>query len=405
MSISRAAARRTGAAVLALALAMPSTAGAEPAPEVAPAEGEIKAAAEGDEPDPAATEAAPDPAAAETPVEDLSPEELAAIQKKVRVENAQKHYEQGTVLYGRGRYAEAAAEYEASHAAVPAAPTLYMMALSYERAGKAVEAVHTLQRYLALPDCGDLPRDKRTIGCTSRRVEAEQALTEQKRLVGSLRLDIADGVELREVRVAGQTVPLDDFPLLLRPGAVDVELFGLAPDQRRSRVAYITAGETFPLYVAPFETEVVRPPRPRIDPDPDPDLERQRQRQRILKISFWSGVGLTAASAIALGTMGGLTLSRQRSQISGKCEAECYERDPETGEFVIVDGQRVPKNTGYPESSRDDFLRYKPITNALVGVTIGLGVATALVGAFAFRKRNREQSRVRLQGPGLALRW
>ncbi len=33
------------------------------------------------------------------------------------------------------------------------------------------------------------------------------------------------------------------------------------------------------------------------------------------------------------------------------------------------------------------------------------GFSAALVGAFAFRKRDREHARVRMSGPGLALRW
>ncbi|MEX1368541.1 MAG: tetratricopeptide repeat protein [Nannocystaceae bacterium] len=361
-------------------------------PEVPPAEG-----AEEDPPAPTPeTEpsAAPDPGS----VDELSPEELAARQKQIRIENAQRHYEQGNVLFRAGRYAEAAAQLELSYAAVPATTTLYSVALSYARAGKAVDAVRTLRRYLDLPDCVEQSAQS-TIGCTNRRAEAEQMLGDQVRLVGELNLDLADTVELREVRVAGRTVPLDDFPLLLRPGPADVELFGLEPEQRRTRVAYITAGETFTLYVAPFVTEVVqRPDVPDATPDPRIDEARAQRRQRILMTSFWVGTGLTAASAVALGVMGGLTRREQQAFKAAKCEMVCA--DPDTME--PLGNSDAPL---FPLEERDAFNTYKLTTNVLVGVTVGLAVGTVLVGAFAFRKRGRGRARVRATGPGLVVRW
>src|SRR5690606_19463040 len=82
----------------------------------------------------------------------LTPEELAQRQLDRRYEQADIHWLEGQRLYNNGRYAEAAVEFERSYVAVPAAATLYGMALSYERAGKPVEAVRALERYLALPD-------------------------------------------------------------------------------------------------------------------------------------------------------------------------------------------------------------------------------------------------------------
>lgn len=405
--------RRLWAVTIAVAMSWPSIAIAGrdqgpaevseaevPVPEVPPAERSAEDDAPPTEEDPSAPTGATEPAAAPDPgsVDELSPEELAARQKQIRIENAQRHYEQGNVLFRSGRYAEAAAQLELSYAAVPATTTLYSVALSYARAGKAVDAVRTLRRYLDLPDCVEQSAQS-TIGCTNRRVEAEQMLGEQVRLVGELNLDLADAVQLREVKVAGRTVPLDDFPLLLRPGPADVELFGLEPEQRRTRVAYITAGETFTLYVAPFVTEVVqRPSVPDEPPEPRVDEARARRRQRILMTSFWVGTGLTAASTVAMGVMGGLTRREQQAFADAKCEMMCV--DPDTGEPLGTEDAPL-----FPIEERDAFNRYETTTNVLVGVTVGLAVGTVLVGAFAFRKRGRGRARVQATGPGLVVRW
>ena len=296
------------------------------------------------------------------------------------------------MLHGRGDYAEAAAEYELSYAAVPGAATLYNVALSYERAGKPVEAVKALQRYLALPDCSEFPESEQTIRCTRQRSDAQLAFEKQRRLIGELLLDPAEDVQLREIKVGGRTVPLEDFPILLPPGEVDVELFGIGPDQSRLRVARIKAGQTFTLYVAPFRKEVVVNPPP--TQDPEIEAQRQRRRQRALKTTFFIGAGLTAASGVALGVMGGLTLRERRLFVDLKCETICQEPDGSPREDMP-----------FPLEQQANFQRYKQVTNALVGATVALGVSTALVSVFAFRKRNREQARVIPTGPGLAVRW
>lgn len=365
----------------------PAPEGTATTPEPEPSTAEPESGASGSETDAEATEPRPSP---------------AEVEERVRIENARRHYEQGYVLWNQGRYLEAANEYELSYAAVPAARALYSAGLSYERAGKAVDAVRTMRRYLELPQC-TADSQARDITCASRRDEAQELLDEQLRLVGELRLDLAEGVTLLEVRVAGRTVPQDEFPLLLRPGPVDVEMFGEGPEQHRARVAYITAGEPFTLYVAPFITEEA----PSATGEPDEaalEAERRRavRRQRILKTTFWSGVGLTAGSGVALALFGGLTLRAYRTFKQDRCAAQCV--DPETG---LPLGS--PENDLYPHQARADFERFKPIANVFVGVTVGLGVATALVGAFAFRRRDTEQSpataRVRVRGPGLVVRW
>lgn len=403
---------------MATATAEPPATKAEPATEPEPnAEPEPSA-----EPEPDAEARAPKARPPSSPGK-LTPEEIERRQTELRTEQATLHWQEGKRLYQNGRYAEAAVEFEKSQVAWPAAATLYSMALSYERAAKPVEAVRALQRYLALPDCSDVPPEEGTMGCTQQRAQAEQALAEQRRRVGELVIALGEGVELREVRVAGRTVPLDDFPLVLLPGTVDVEVFGLKPDERRSRPAYITAGESFTLYVAPFDSEsqVVRSPvLPPPNDDPVDELRLER-RQRQLVAAFGVGAGLTAASGVAMAVTGGLALYHQRRFDTELCPNPCVVLNEDGTPMLDPNGNTIPRGTAendvYPDDHEAELARYRPIANALMGVTVGLAVATALVGTFAFRKRDRERAsgpqsngkrvraRVRVGGSGLVVRW
>ncbi|MEM9453084.1 MAG: hypothetical protein AAGF11_02815 [Myxococcota bacterium] len=340
----------------------------------------------------------------------LSPEELAQRQLQAKIEQAIEHYKEGQRLYSNGRYGEAAVEFERSYAAVPAANTLYAVALAFGRAGKTVEAVRAFERYLELPDCSQWAPDERPIDCTAQRSEAERNLVEHRGRVGELTLKIAEGVELREVRVAGRTVPIDDFPLLMLPGTVDVELFGMGPDDRRTRPAYITAGEVYEVYVAPWKVDVVdEMSNPGGDLGRD-DPQRQKRQKRRLKAVFWSGVGLTGASGVVMAVMGSLARYHfQRFDIE-KCPPQCYELNDDGTPVTGPDGELVALDRPYPLGHRNAFERYQVVTNALIGVTVGLAVSTALVGVFAFRKREptpsgRARVRVHVGAPGLLVRW
>lgn len=352
----------------------------------------------------------------------LTKEEFERRRRDLRSDQAEAHWQEGARLYQNGRYAEAAVEFERSYVAVPAAASLDSMALSYERAGKPVEAVRAWQRYLALPDCAEVPLEERGVECPDpdpdQRRSVEQALAEQRRRVGELVITLGEGVELREVRVAGRTVPLDDFPLLLLPGTVDVEVFGLQADERRSRPAYITPGEEFTLYIAPFDSKVVdevEPSGPVLGGGVDPLRQARRQRQQ--RAAFWVGTGLTAVSGIALAVTGGLTRYHQLQFEASKCANPCIQRDDQGNPIFGEDGETIPLGSPsrdlYPHDHQAAFERYKPAANALLGVTIGLGVATALVGVFAFRKRDDARrpagsgarAHVRVGGSGLVVRW
>jgi hypothetical protein len=388
------------AALLIAAVGWPAAASAtsRAAPEAdSEAKTEPETSVPGTDAAPGSTDA-PEPAPAKpasTPVT-VEPTPRALAPSDLQYDRAKVHWEEGKRLYDHGRYAEAAVEFERSYAAVPIAVTLYSVGLSYERAGKPVEAVRAFRRFLALPDdCAALPPGEPRDLCTEQRTEAEQALDELRPRVGELALALGEGVKLREVRVAGRTVPLDDFPLLLLPGTVDVEVFGLGPNERRTRPVAITGGDVATFYVAPFERElVVTPPKPDPAPGDAVDELRLERRRRGLRTAFWVGTGLTASSGVAVAVLGGLTLYHRNEFRRDLCAVTCDD----------------PDAPPYPEDHELAFERYKPLTNALVGVTVGLAVATALVGTFAFRKRPSDgrtgaQARVRMGASGLVVRW
>jgi hypothetical protein len=393
------------AAVLIVAVGWPSVAGATTrAPPEAPAIVE--------EPEPLAEPST-------TPKVELTPEEIERRRLELKLEQAMLHWQEGDRLYYNHRYAEAAVEFERSYAGWPVPDALYSMGLSYARAGKPVEAMRSFERYLALPDCEDRPLEERTTTeCPTLRAEAKQVLAEQRSRVGELVLTLGEGVKLREVRVAGQVVPLEDFPHLLVPGTVDVEVFGLGPKERRSRPVSITGGQQTVFYVAPFEIEPTTGTPPKTDPGNKPDLLRLERRQRALKTGFYVGTGLTAASGTAMAVMGALTLYHHRHFNSEKCPAECWEKNADGTPKRDAEGNIEYLHRPYPSDHKAKFTRYLPVTNALVGVTVGLAVVTALVGTFAFRKRAGQgprtleasgrvgvRGRVRVGASGLVVRW
>jgi hypothetical protein len=381
------------------AMGWPSTAGA-----ASPAASEVEAPkteapateAPKTEAPPSKTEAKDAPEPSEPAPRELSPSDP-------RPDEAAKHWQAGRALYDKGSYAEAAVEFELSYAAVPFAAALYSVGVSYERAGKPVEAVRAFRRYLELPDCPDAQPEVSKDFCTAQRSEAEQALEELRPRVGELALELGEGVKLSQVKVAGRTVPLDDFPLVLVPGTIDVEVFGLRPNERRTRSVTIVGGESQTFYVAPFEAPqvvVVPPPgpTPEVARDDERDDLRVERRRNALRTTFWVGAGLTAASGIATAVMGGLTLYHRKQFQRDLCGTVCND----------------PDAPPYPEDHELAFERYQPVTNALVGVTVGLSVATALVGTFAFRKRPdaskagtraRTRPSVRMGASGLVVRW
>lgn len=65
-------------------------------------------------------------------------------------QDARKHYDRATAAFGLGRYAEAAAEYEAAFGLRPDSALLYNCAQSYRLAGNKARALELYRNYLRL---------------------------------------------------------------------------------------------------------------------------------------------------------------------------------------------------------------------------------------------------------------
>lgn len=324
-----------------------------------------------------------------------------------RVQAAIKHYGEGKALMSEGSYLQAAAAFERSHASIEYGATLNKISAAYDAGNDPLRALAKAREYLALPGCEGDRESTANYPCGEPplRREARERADRLRRLVGELKLQLAKDVVLREVKVGDRVVPLRDFPVLVLPGSYVVVLVGAKAGQVRSHDVVVDGGETFNVYVAPF-------PEPPKDPGVDVDradggrtgvIERPgdgRRRKRILKGVFWGGVGLTAASGVAVGVLAGLTLQAKRKfdelLCAGLTADECAATmpvDPASGTF-------------FPKSHLQRLERLRPATNAMVGVTAGIGVITVVVGIFAFSKRPAgTNARLQVRRNALAVRF
>lgn len=269
----------------------------------------------------------------------------------------------GRELFDQGRYLEAGAAYRRSYAAAAAAKTLYNIGLSYEKGGEVVQALEAYRRYLSLPDCSVPPTDH----CAALRSEVEGDVVRLRAKVGELSIQVDDGVELLGIEIRDRIVPPEDFPLILAPGHYEIRERGYGQGDVRIREIDILPGQVFSLLVVDFNASIQPIPETVTDPGP-PSRPSNRlteeERRRRLRIAFYSGVGITAAAGIATGVVGGLALSAYREQ-DARCRGVC-------------------PGTDYPFEERERVDQLRPVTNALIGVTAGLGITTVVVGLFAF---------------------
>lgn len=367
---------------------------------VAPAPPKLPVAEAGAPP----TVAAP-PTESEAEEEPLSPEDKLFFERAGR---AEAQYDEGKALMSEGRYEEAAAKFERSYASIEFGITLIRIIEAYDAANQPIAALKKARQYLDLPACegGNENRDNRPCTQAQHVVQIQERSDQLSRVVGELKLQLADGVTLRAIRVADRTVPLRDFPLLVQPGSFVVELTGTKAGQQRSYDVTIEGGETFKVFVPAFPDStnggsIGGGDGSGDDRGRDDAFERDR-RKRIVKGFFWGGVGATALSGIAVGVLGGLTLAAQRRYARDKCARECSEEEYN----ATPDDPMTPMDVHYPLTPQREFERLTPATNAMIGVTAALGVTTIVLALFAFSKKsNGTNARLQVRAGGLALRW
>lgn len=309
-----------------------------------------------------------------------------------------EHFQKGRLQYNKGAYALAAEEFEQAFAAVAAEAALRNAALSHERAGDDVAAAIAARRYLELPAC-DTPGIDKAL-CSSHRDVLSAALERLLERVAELSLEIAEGVELREIRINNRVTAVEDFPILVARGRVDIEYSGGEPGQKRQRVIEVRAGEKQTIIVDSFDAPE-RIPDTRLPPSGKP-----RTRGQWVRPAFFAGIGLTAASGIALATTGALAIVHgNRFERQQQLHNENL---PAVDEMGNVDDPMYPYP--YDEARRAD--RYKYASNVLTGVTSALAAITVVLAIVTYtRPRNtgtsRASTRTRLRyaGTGIVLNW
>ena len=257
-------------------------------------------------------------------------------------------------LYSAGAYADAARGFESSYAAAPSAEAAYNAAIAHDKTGLDLVTMAWLHLYLAsaLPDDPSRPW-------------AVQRVEELRARLGELDLQLDNPDEIHLLTLNGEEVTLADFPRLVTPGPIALRLVGGAPEEVADITAEVAAGGTWTIHFPGFarapEATAPLPPVTRPEPQPEPD---KPQPTRPLLALFWTATGLTAASGLATGVLGGLTLRAWNDYPTCAQRLDC-------------------------PAARGPFQRHKDATNAMIGVTAGLAVITLALGLAALRERRR----------------
>ncbi len=280
-------------------------------------------------------------------------------------------FREAKALYTAGQPREAAVAFERSFAAAASPEAAYNAALAHDKADDdPIATLMWFRRYL------EIARQDTDPSYPLALARAE----ELRARVAELRVELPHLEEVREIRVNDQPVPMDSFPRVVLPGPVVLRFIGRAADQVVDISSETRAGETATIYFPGFAKPVVKPssdPRPiakplPVDPKPAPRL-------RSLKIAFWSGTGVTGASAVLLAVFGGLALREQSNyrQQQEACKTDC------TTSLADRDAHRLAAD------------RYQDYTNVMIGVTAGLAVVTLGLGLAALRESRRPRAGAR----------
>lgn len=318
-----------------------------------------------------------------------APPSFAPPEASVEPTTAVEWYARGIELAQADDYAGAAEAFLRSYELKPTPEALFNAALAYETGERPIEAIATYRRYLAEPTANP---EQRT------RAEASiEALLREVAVIKGLRFD----PERTPVAITidGEVHELDEFPLPLMPGEIEVEV--VDADGVVGREMYtLAAGEALVLDIRALWPE----PEPEVEPEPEPEVEpvpvrvdpRLLKRAKALRISTWTGVGLTGAGLIAIGVAGGLALEFHRREDARLC--------PQTDEGcgngwtpnrpMLIEQMNTAKRVG----------------NVAIGLTTVVAVTTLAIGIMAIRttrqaKRGAQvksatRMRVRVSGLG-----
>lgn len=292
-------------------------------------------------------------------------------------------YARGIELAEAKQFREAAAAFLESHRLRPTPEALYNAALAYDSAGASVEALTLYRRYLAEPKA--TPEQQTAANAAIDRLLREVAI------IKGLRYD-AERPPV-ELRIAGEPRRLDEFPLPLQPGELDIEV--VDADGVIGRDSYVLApGDSLVIDIRAMWPDPNPDPDPDPEPEPDPppeldtgpepsELERTHRRARGLKIASYASLGLFGASGLGWAIAGGLAISYQRRGNALVCDGPCDELS--TTRLDLIDKQHDAELA----------------TNVLLGVGAGLGGLALGLGVAALQARKRVRKLEARVQPGL----
>ncbi|HET7542917.1 MAG TPA: hypothetical protein VFK05_23755 [Polyangiaceae bacterium] len=276
-----------------------------------------------------------------------------------QVRTAAEAFDRGREAYKTEDYVEAAEQFESADANAPSAAALELAIRARDKAGQLDRAA-TLAA-LALTRHPDDPNIQKIAPPIVERAKAEL-----------FELDVKCD-EACEVTVAGKLAPggrATARALFLAPGHYNVRA-GWSGDRSLSKSIDGARGEPGSVdFTAP---EVVAPPPAVVAPVTPPPSEKpadegaHSKSGKLPPTAFWVGVGLTAV-------LGGTTIW---SGIDTK-------NNP--GADAVRDACKTVDSSGAHSTEcntlYDEGRSHQQRTNVLLGVTAGVGIATAVVGAF-----------------------
>jgi len=276
-----------------------------------------------------------------------------------QVRSAAEAFDRGREAYKTEDYVEAAEQFESADANAPSAAALELAIRARDKAGQLDRAA-TLAA-LALARHPDDPNIQKIAPAIVERAKAEL-----------FELDIKCD-EACDVTVGGKITPgrrATDRTVFLAPGHYNVRA-GWSEDRSASKAVDGNRGETGALeFSAPAVTP---PPAPVVAPVTPPPSEKpadegaQTSSGKLPPTVFWIG-------AVTTGVLGGITLwsgiDTQNNPGPDRVREACKPIDASGTHSAECDQLY---NDGLDKQHR---------TNILLGVTAGVGVATAVVGAF-----------------------
>jgi hypothetical protein len=319
-------------------------------------------------PDSAHAAPPPDPSACEDGVDCVAPEPQTAAE----------WYARGYELGIAGDFMAAAAAFLRSYELQRTAEALFNVAFAYEQAGATLDAIATYERFLVEP------------------APPQELVEAARQSIDALLLTVATLKGLRyppkqppaELYVNGERIELDEFPRLVMPGEIEIDV--VAQTGERARESYeLAAGEALIVDLRGL-LPAPEPPPPEVGEDEGPsaaELEAARARARraaTLRKLTWAGLGLTGATAIAATTLGVLALRESRLYD----EFTCFQFDGDAcpPDFVIEDAEGHLRAYG----------RYAVSGTIVASVSGGFAVATLVVGLVSVRSSRSQKSSVRL---------